>query len=415
MTRKITLLIIMTIALCSCAPKQKIAPVQIESQPPKRIIHPPVEAKPRPEANPPAMSFIHGCYVYAHKLQSRQQLEQIRFDQFNVLYLIAAPKWTAADFAGTGSVAFNKYVAADIYPAGDTGMALAPAFIELAHQNKVKVLLCLQDREFLAVAADTQKQRNFIAAMTTLVKKYDYDGIEVDWEEDFDMALHAEMMANFRRSLNVLGNESSPARHYYLSTAILAGKKYTPAIAASLSQSVDWINVMTYDLGGALYGSTPSHNAALNRVKKYLANWSVFNPGKICVGLAGYGYLYQGIAPGRKSAVPLKQIGRSIYYNQLSSLLSAGWKESYDAAAGASYYISPDGRSFATLDDNRSIDRKMDWILPRHYRGVFWWEFHCDAIMPASGDVPIRHLLIDPVESRIRAASINRQSYGVAP
>jgi chitinase len=415
MTRKITALLIMTIALCSCAPKQKIAPVQIESQPPKLIIRPPVEAKPRPEANPPAMSFIHGCYVYAHKLQSRRMLEQIRFDQFNVLYLIAAPKWTAADFAGTGSIAFNKYVTNDIYPAGDTGMALAPAFIDLAHQNKVRVLLCLQDREFLAVAANPQKQKNFIATMTALVKKYGYDGIEVDWEEDFDMALHAELMSNFRRRLNVLGSESSPAKHYYLATAILAGKQYKPAIAASLSRSADWINVMTYDLGGALYGNTPSHNASLSRVKKYLANWSVFDSSKICVGLAGYGYLYQGITPGRKSAVPLRQIGRSVYYNQLSSLLSVGWKESYDAAAEASYYISPDGRSFATLDDNRSIDRKMDWILTRRYRGVFWWEFHCDAIMPTSDDAQIRHSLIDPVESRIRAASVSHQSYGVVP
>jgi chitinase len=408
MTRKITALLIVTIALCSCTPKQEIPAPQIEPKPPMVIVRPPAEAKPRPEANPPAMSFIHGCYVYAHKLQSRWQLEQSRFDQFNVLYLIAAPKWIAADFAGTGAVAYNKYVAADIYPAGDTGMALAPEFIELAHQNKVRVLLCLQDREFLAVTADAQKQKNFIAAMTANVKKYGYDGIEVDWEDDFDMALHAELMGNFRRRLNVMGSESSPARHYYLSTAILAGKKYTPAIAASLNRSVDWINVMTYDLGGALYGNTPSHNASLGRVKKYLANWSVFDSSKICVGLASYGYLYQGIAPGRKSTVSLRHIGQSLYYNQLSSLLSAGWKESYDASAEASYYFSPDGRSFATLDDNRSIDRKIDWILSRRYRGVFWWEFHCDTIVPESGDAPIRHLLIDPVEPRIRAASISR-------
>ena len=50
MTRKITALLITSIALCSCAPKQEIAPVQIESQPPKLVVRPPAEAKPRPEA-----------------------------------------------------------------------------------------------------------------------------------------------------------------------------------------------------------------------------------------------------------------------------------------------------------------------------------------------------------------------------
>jgi chitinase len=87
----------------------------------------------------------------------------------------------------------------------------------------------------------------------------------------------------------------------------------------------------------------------------------------------------------------------------LPSLLSSGWKESYDSAAEASYYFSPDGKSFITIDNNRSIDRKMDFIAAGRYRGVFWWEFYCDLTQPAPGQAAFGHLLIDPVESRIRS------------
>jgi chitinase len=406
MTRKITALLITTIALCSCAPKQEIAPVQIESQPPKLIIRPPVEAKqakPPVHANPPSMSFIHACYFYAWKLQSRQYLEQIRFDQFNVIYLIAVPRWSADEFGGNGATAFSKYVTADIYPAGDKGMSLVPEFIDLAHQYKVKVLLCLQDRDFPNVVKDARTRDNFVNTMTALVKKYDYDGIEVDWEEDLDLTVHLNLMAAFRSRLNAIEKESANGRRLYLTTAILAGKKYSAAGAARLSRLADWVNVMTYDLGGALYGDRAVHNASPVQVKKNLANWAVFSPGKICVGLPGYGYIYRGLQPGRKCYRPITDFGQSIHYNQLPSLLSSGWKESYDSAAEASYYFSPDGKSFITIDNNRSIDRKMDFIAAGRYRGVFWWEFYCDLTQPAPGQAAFGHLLIDPVESRIRS------------
>lgn len=397
----------LALILCSCGPQQEIPPVQFEKQQPHEpiVVQPPTESRPRlrPEANPPSMSFIHACYIYAWKLPSRQYLEQIRFDQFNVIYLIAAPRWSAADFTGTETAAFHKFVTADIYPAGDKGMSLVPEFINLAHQYKVKVLLCLQDRDFPGLVGNVSIRDNFVKTMTAIVEKYDYDGLEVDWEEDLDLTAHMNLMAAFRRYLDEIENRAASGRHLYLTTAILAGKKYYPAGAAKLSSMVDWVNVMTYDLGGALYGKRATHNASPTDVKKILANWSVFSPNKICAGLPSYGYIYRNLKPGQKCYRPITDFGQSIYYNQMSSLLSSGWKESYDSTAQASYYYSPDGKSFVTIDNSRSISRKMDLITAGHYRGVFWWEFYCDIQEPVSGQTRWNHLLIDPVESRIRA------------
>lgn len=396
----IVLSAIFAVTLCSCGRQQEIPTPGFEkTQPTRPVIKPPVEevkpVKPAIVGNPPSMSFIHACYIYAWKLPSRQFLEQIRFDQFNVIYLIAAPRWTAADFAGTGAIGFNKFATANIYPAGDKGMSLVPELIDLAHQYKVKVLLCLQDRDFPNVVKQTRTRDNFVNAVTAMVKKYDYDGLEVDWEEELDLTVHMNLMAAFRSRLN----ESAGGKYRYLTTAILAGKKYYPAGAARLSSVVDWINVMTYDLGGALYGDRATHNASPVGVKKILANWSAFSPNKICVGLPSYGYIYRGIKPGQKCYRPITDFGQSIYYNQLPGMISSGWKESYDAQAQASYYYSPDGKGFITIDNAGSISRKMDIITAGRYRGVFWWEFYCDLVA-AQGQ--FAHPLIDPVECRIR-------------
>jgi chitinase len=391
------------VVVCSCQQQEILSPVFEKTQPKKPVIKPPVEVKPTKPAivgNPPAMSFIHACYIYAWKLQSRQFLEQIRFDQFNVIYLIAVPRWTADDFTGTGAVGFNKFVAADIYPAGDKGMSLVPELIDLAHQYKVKVLLCLQDRDFPNVVKNNKTRDNFVNTMTALVKKYDYDGIEVDWEEELDLTIHLNLMAAFRNRLN----ESAGGKYRYLTTAILAGKKYSAGGAAKLSRLVDWVNVMTYDLGGALYGEKATHNASPVGVKKILANWSAFSPNKICVGLPNYGYIYRNLKPGQKCYRPITDFGQSIYYNQLPSMMSSGWKESYDSAAGASYYYSPDGKGFITIDNTLSIGRKMDLVTAGRYRGVFWWEFYCDLTEPGQGQ--FNHLLIDPVETRIRTMHV---------
>lgn len=396
------LLIIIIMVVSSCQQQEIPAPVFEKPQPTKPVIKPPAEVKkptkPAIVGNPPSMSFIHACYIYAWKLPNRQFLEQIRFDQFNVIYLIAAPRWTADDFAGTGAIGFNKFATADIYPPGDKGMSLVPELIDLAHQYKVKVLLCLQDRDFPNLVKNNKSRDNFVNAVVATVTKYDYDGLEVDWEEQLDLTAHMNLMAAFRGRLN----QSAGGKYRYLTTAILAGKKYYPAGAAKLSSMVDWINVMTYDMGGALYGERATHNASPVRVKDVLKNWSVFSPSKICVGLPNYGYIYRGIKPGQKCYRPITDFGQSIYYNQLAGMISSGWKETYDAKAQASYFYSHNGKDFITIDTPGSISRKMDMITAGRYRGVFWWEFYCDLTDPAPGKTTFGHLLIDPVESRIR-------------
>ncbi len=392
----------MVILLSSCVPPTQTPDVQ---QPGQTGIPtpPPVIEEPQLSANPPSMSFIHGCYVHGQRIGDISQLRQSRLDQFNILYLIAGPDWKPADFDLSSSDATQKLVHNHTYPAGQTGIAMAPELLRRAHKSGVKTLLSIQDGEFLPLAQNPHRRACFAKVMTAFVKKYGFDGIEIDWESDFDLPLHAALMADIRQALHELSRSTS--RYYYLATALMAGKKYSADLAGRLSRSVDWINIMTYDIGGGTWGTTPSHNTPLNRIKQLMNDWSVFPPGKVCIGLANYGYYYQGIQPGQKSSVPLRSIGRSIYHNQMAALLAAGWTETFDNQAMAPYYFSPDRRDFVSIDNTASLDHKMWWISQRGYRGVFWWEFHCDLVPAAPGQRYAEHPLIDHVETKIRGYS----------
>jgi GH18 family chitinase len=64
------------------------------------------------------------------------------------------------------------------------------------------------------------------------------------------------------------------------------------------------------------------------------------------------------------------------------------------------------------MDSARSLQRKLEFAQASHFRGVFWWEFHCDYYPPEPGQTFVRHPLIDHVygllpgrEDGLRASS----------
>jgi len=291
------------------------------------------------------------------------------------------------------------------YPPGDSGEALIPDFIARAHHRNVKVLLSIQGSaqgQFVPVARDDRKRALFARVMAAFVRKYGYDGIEIDWEHTIDIVQHARLMADLRHALSAAAEaEGRGPQTYYLTTALNTCHAYPPELAQRLCSSVDWVNLMTYDMGGGNWGSVPLHNTPLDKMQEAMTKWAVFPPHKICIGLANYGYRYKGLFPGQKSETSLKVNGRSISFKELQTLVESGWTESYAAAAEAPYYFSPDKTEFVTIDSERSLSRKMEWVFQMKYRGVFWWEFHHDYFPPDSDHTQARHPLIDSVSNAI--------------
>lgn len=358
------------------------------------------DANPSPTPTPPA---LHAAYLVGCRIRDRAELEDLARSPFQLLYVVAQPNWATADFDLPEEQAVERLVARHSYPKGDSGSALVPALIEQAHRRHTRVLLCVQGTErgdFAAVAARAPRRACFARTMAAFVRKYGYDGLDLDWEQNVDIANHVRLMADLRQALTAAAPQG---RRYTLTTALQTYRAFSADQARQLCASADWLNLMTYDLGGGYWGRSATHNTPLDGMQTTLEKWRVFPPNKVCIGLAGYGYLYRGIAPGQPCSVPLRQKGRSIAYSDLPKLVASGWKEAYDPAAQMSYYFSPDKRDFATIDNPASVKRKMAWILDQRFRGVFWWEYHHDYLPPNRAHPAPRHPLSEAAAGAIRA------------
>lgn len=346
--------------------------------------------------------FVHSTYMVGARIQGQQEIDQSNYGKFSFIYLSAAPTWEVSDFDKEEVSIMDKYVNDFSYPSGDKGLALVPKMIEKSHLMGAKVLLSFGGGEpFLQITGNEQRRVKFAKMMAQFIKKFNYDGIDLDWEASLNVELHTLFMAAIRTELNAM--EKMMERSLYQTTALAEAQRYTPKQAEALSAQVDWINVMTYDMGGGTWGATPKHNTPLNTIKTRIQNnFGSFSPSKLCIGLANYGYSYTDLVPG-------VEVGREVVSRQSKScsynipeLLEKGWTEEWDDTAKASYYFSPDHTDFVTMDNTRSLHAKIEWIVQNKFLGEFWWVYDCDYTAAKTGEPYSTNVLIDTVEKRYK-------------
>lgn len=342
-----------------------------------------------------AQEFTRSTYLVGHQLNSIEYIKQIDFSRFDYIYLMAAPDWKNADFGQPVEKIRQQLVSSHQY-IEDKNTPVVPYLIHEAHKYGTKVLLSFAGEGFREKVENPETRHKFIRFMTAFIKKYDYDGIEIDWESDLSLPLHADFIKELRIALHALEKETK--KKLYLTTALHSWQKYSRPLADRLSSSVDWLNIMTYDMGGGIWGNVAGHNTPLDQIEREMKNWDVFDRNRLCIGLANYGFIYHNITPGQKVEGKLNRYGSYISYNKMMPLLRQGWTEEYDTTAKVSYFYSPDKKSFITMDTPQSIRTKIDWIKQNRYKGIFWWEFSYDTIPPVKTGDKIKHHLIDIVK-----------------
>lgn len=339
--------------------------------------------------------FINATYTVAGRMKTPEYVRAENYEEFQFTYIFAAPKWELEDFDMSQDEINKKYI--DNWNYKDhKGYQYVDDVIANIHKNENNKILCsFQGEQFIEIASNPERRQKFAKMMAQFVKKHDYDGIELDWEHTVVIEHHTAFIKDIRTSLT----ELDLGKELYVSSALHSFHKYTQEQADELSEYIDWINIMTYDMGGGIWGNTATHNTPLDLMKKHLENWNVFSPKKICIGLATYGFYYKDILPNQKitEGEKLNKYGRYYSYIELPALFERGWVEKWDDKAEAPYYFSPDSTEFITMDSKRSLKIKMDWILKSGYKGVFWWEFHTDWIPPTVENERGEHILMDYV------------------
>lgn len=347
----------------------------------------------------PKRNFVHATYEVASSFKSKEVIEKSNYGQFDFIYLMSEPEWVAEDFDLPIDTILKKYVTDFQYPQGDSGKALTEFMIGVAQKQGAKILLSFSGVTFDVIAKDDTRRANYAKMMAQFAKKYNYDGLELDWEHTVTIPTHNAFMKDIRAELDIV--EKDLGKKMYLTTALNTKHKCTKAEADEASIYSDWINVMCYDFGGGIWDSIPTHNTPAKKIRDIMVQWDVFDPKKISFGVASYGFYYNGIKPGQQveAGKTLKDYGRYFNYNELQALLDKGWTSQYDSIEEVNYFFSPDSTEFVTIE---TVIEKVKWAAyDKGYQGIFWWVWRADFVPAKEGEKFGQHLVMDPVHEII--------------
>ncbi|MFF1874781.1 glycoside hydrolase family 18 protein [Streptomyces sp. CB03911] len=231
-----------------------------------------------------------------------------------------------------------------------------------------------------------------------------FDGIDIDWEypggggdagnivRPEDGRNYTLLMQEFRKQLDALSGRKGP--HYLLTAAVASNEGRADQLELrKVAKSVDWLNLMTYDLHGSWDTLGPTnHNANLyadkadpatdNKfysvdrvVQHYLDNGLPAD--KAVLGVPFYGYGWTGVPAGTRSGLfqPATGLARggTLPYNQIKDLPG---KVSYDRQHGATWKY--DGTEFWSFDTPELLTRKAEYSRWNDLAGVMAWALDND-------------------------------------
>jgi chitinase len=234
-----------------------------------------------------------------------------------------------------------------------------------------------------------------------------FDGIDIDWEYPDnpgngnvygpqDSANFTGLLAEFRSQLDTLGKQTG--KHYLLSASLPSGQdKYANLQLNKIGHSLDWGDLMTYDMHGPWSATGPADfNAPLfcdsrdpspAPANTYCINHAVFDYvkagfplNKLVLGIPFYGHgwtnvpnVSHGLFQSSPTMQPATLGGGTANYNQLAPLNMTRY---WDPLAQTAWYY--DGTNFWSFDDPSSIALKMDYVKVLGLGGAMVWSLDGD-------------------------------------
>ncbi len=270
-----------------------------------------------------------------------------------------------------------------------------------AHAAGVKVLISLGgwgwDDQFRAIVAAPEAEARYVEAVVKMVDEFDYDGVDLDWEypdRDDEVPGFERLTRTFRTRLDAIGR----ARGRNMLVTMAASSNYetfSRLDTAFLVETMDWINVMTYDFAGD-WSPRAGHNSPLFASSKdgpgggssersmldFLEKRGV-PADRLALGLALYGRGFHVREP-YTSTRGVARKSFSVDYKAAAELLAEGWKRTLDEETKVPWLASPDGSQVVGYDDAESIRLKTEWALSKGFRGVFFWQVDGDRMPDGS-------------------------------
>ena len=232
--------------------------------------------------------------------------------------------------------------------------------------------------------------------MLTVIEDNDYDGIDLDWEypdTEQEIPGFERLVRRFRQELDELGRKQGKAMVQTMAVSSNPGtlrwlKKEV------LLETMDWLNVMTYDYAGT-WTPYAGHNAPLFASSKqpggtprsteltleYLVKERGCHPTSWRWGFPSMAGVspWPSRMPQPGTPLPTDRAGGGNYSN-IDRLLKQGWTRRWDDETKNPWLIVADRSSVIGYDDVESVSLKTDWTMKQGFRGVFFWQIGGDLL-----------------------------------
>ena len=264
--------------------------------------------------------------------------------------------------------------------------------------------------ENFSAAAETEASRQaFVKSCVDIfLKQYKgvFDGIDIDWEypvgggmypgKPEDRQNYTLLLAEFRKQLDELGKTDN--KHYLLTIAAPASSGVAQNLErAKIIKSLDWINLMTYDIHGIwekstnfnapLYRPVTDHGDATATVDAAVQGYLKAGvPAKqLSMGVPFYGHGWLGVGktnnglyqPAFGGAPGKYEVG-AFDYKELKEEYFPTYTRSWQAEAQVPWLYDINGGVFISYDDPESIAAKAGYVKDQGLGGIMIWELSQD-------------------------------------
>ncbi|MEO9533140.1 MAG: glycosyl hydrolase family 18 protein [Crocinitomicaceae bacterium] len=286
------------------------------------------------------------------------------------------------------------------------------SIVHHAHMNNTDILISIGgwtlSSDFPAIAADPVKRANFAHWCNEVIRMYDVDGIDIDWEYPgyephnggpADMVNYTLLLKEVRDSLDVIDQDLMLTAAFGAASDRMDDIEWNEMVA-----TLDFINLMSYDFFGAFSPST-NHNSPLytpaegdptfncNSAIERLINDHNVPSDMINLGVAFYGRtakttgtpgLHVPTTGATDDGTFSADEGSPQYYNIVSNM--SLFTEHWDSLAEVPYLTGNGSlNTFVSYDNEKSIGLKGQYVVDNDLAGVIIWEITGDYMESSPG------------------------------
>lgn len=277
-----------------------------------------------------------------------------------------------------------------------SGTSLMKQVIALKSVNpKLKVMLMIggwgiKADGFSMMARDADKRTEFCKSVKSLLDEYGLDGVDIDWEYPTYSAEGTGASAADKGNFNLVLKElrETLGTSKIISFASSSSAKYVDWPVAI--QYIDYVNVMTYDMGAApnghnspLYRSAKfNHRSCDESIELHLAAGIPLN--RMNLGIPFYGKAEKNPSEANKV------YNYEVNYNEMYDILHNNWykkrsldvtgknNRAWDDVAKVPFLTDNLGRNLLSYDDPESVTCKGQYVVEKKLLGAMFWEYRHD-------------------------------------